>query len=132
MSQFPWCWRGGGGTQCVPSLLSVSGLTSQRWSVSQCSCWLSRYQSACWPRCRDHRSSPISHPAFYSLVSVEPACHQPKYTTGKKVTSNTLIRVPICDSITRHIKIENIEHDKNNNHFTHQEDLNKSKKSFVN
>ena len=53
-------------------------------------------------------------------------------TSGKKVTSNTLIRVPICDSITRRIKIENIEHDKNNNHFTHQEDLNKNYYSFVN
>lgn len=52
-------------------------------------------------------------------------------TSCKKLTSNTLIRVPICDSITRRIKIENIEHD-NNNHLPHQEDLDKNCYSFVN
>ena len=112
-----------------PSLLSVSGLTSQRWSVSPAG---SVSTSPAVGRDVVITDLLPSRTQLFIVSSVVWWSESDPNTSCKKVTSNTLIRVPICDTITRQSEIENIQHDKNNNHFTHQEDLNKNYYSFVN
>ena len=64
---------------CLPACLPDLSIRFDESEMVSLSLSLSQHQSGCGPGCRDHRSSPISHTAFYSQLSGLVVRVGPKY-----------------------------------------------------